>query len=110
MTCAWSAWKLPGALRYDSIQPPWTPGLHLRRRQRNGNLGISAWKFHRHVDIVQAVFVGKINRLLRMQKVVRLGLIPGPAVHGPQVVERFPILQQYFHIYLAAMFPGNLVK
>ena len=65
--------------------------------QRHGDFGISTEEFHGHVDVLQAVFVGEINRSLGMEKVVGVEIALRPRVHGPQVAERLPVLQQYLH-------------
>jgi len=100
MTFAWLAWKPRGNwCNRDLIQLRLWTRIFGRRRQGNRDFRISAKKFHRHVDITHAMFVGEINRSLGVEKIVGVGGVPGPGVHGAQVMEGLPVLKQYLHIF-----------
>jgi len=55
-------------------------------RQWNCDIGLASEKFHRHIHIRQAVFVGEVDRFLGMQKVVRFTIVFRPRVDGPQIL------------------------
>jgi hypothetical protein len=82
-------------------------GLHWHGKR----LGfIFSMKLHGHVDIRQIVFVREIDGSLGVREIASFAVVFGPGIDVLHVLERAPVLQQYFHNSFKLKYrTGNLV-